>query len=158
MHLSSPLEALASSLYHAANIALPIQCYQTRDFEALHAMSPAKRDAVAATGNYPMRDVSHRPDASQCTVIAMFAQLWGSTALGFGGVGGAAMTPAYTVAIQGPDRTVAVYWDGRLAYLIREAAATPEQRAAWKADLAECTTVARRNAVVRYGAKLAEVA
>lgn len=49
--------------------------------------------------------------------IRMFSQTWGSTALGFGGIGGAAMTDAYTVVVR-YSRPAAVYFAGRFAYLI----------------------------------------
>jgi len=50
-------------------------------------------------------------------LIAMFPQMWGSTALGFGGMGGAAMTTAYTI-VMGTDysRLYSVYFNGRYAY------------------------------------------
>lgn len=44
-------------------------------------------------------------------------QTWGSTALGWGGMGGAAMTRAINVVIkQGYTGMCFVYWGGRLAY------------------------------------------
>jgi hypothetical protein len=49
----------------------------------------------------------------------MFAQSWGSTALGFGGIGGQAITSAYVCVIE--SKLVggyAVYFGGRLAYMI----------------------------------------
>ena len=63
----------------------------------------------------------------------VFKQTWGSTALGFGGIGGSAMTDAYTTVVtvylsyRGSTTTNtieknpefhAVYFDGRLAYFI----------------------------------------
>jgi hypothetical protein len=156
MQLGSPIDAVSAALYHAANIALPNQRYQTRDFGALHSLPQSKRDVIHVTGDYPTREVVRRPDANQCTVIAMFPQVWGSTALGFGGVGGAAMTPAYTVAIQGPDRTIALYWAGQLAYVVSPVNATPEQRESLLADLTLNSTEPRRSAVERYGATIFE--
>jgi hypothetical protein len=49
-----------------------------------------------------------------------FPQLWGSTALGFGGIGGACMTTAQTVVVMTHDGVgkAAVYFGGRFAYLI----------------------------------------
>jgi hypothetical protein len=45
-------------------------------------------------------------------------QTWGSTACGWGGMGGAAMTNSYTVVIENKwAGFIAVYWDGRLAYI-----------------------------------------
>lgn len=46
-----------------------------------------------------------------------FQQMWGSTALGFNGVGGCAMTNAYTtIVILKNKRIACVYFDGRFAY------------------------------------------
>jgi hypothetical protein len=53
------------------------------------------------------------------TVAAMFPQTWGSTALGFGGVGGQAITTAYVVIVKSNlTGEWAVYFGGRLAYVI----------------------------------------
>jgi len=51
--------------------------------------------------------------------VTIFEQTWGSTALGFGGIGGQAMTSAYTTVIW--DYTIniwAVYFGNRMAYII----------------------------------------
>lgn len=52
-------------------------------------------------------------------VFRMFPQTWGSTALGFGGIGGQAMTSAYTTVVC--DDYIGwngVFFGERLAYLI----------------------------------------
>lgn len=150
MQLGSPIDAVASSIHHAAHSALPELRYPTRDWAALNAMTDEQQDEARKTNTYPMRDTIRRPEASECTVLAMFPQTWGSTALGFGGIGGAAMTPAYTVLVQGPSQEVAVYWGGRFAYLVRPFEMTPAQRLAWDTDLAGQRTASRREAVA-YG-------
>jgi hypothetical protein len=48
-----------------------------------------------------------------------FVQTWGSTALGFGGIGGSSMTSAYTTVVL-MDGSAAVYFAGRHAYSIPE--------------------------------------
>ena len=49
----------------------------------------------------------------------MFTQTWGSTALGFGGIGGQAITSAYVCVIESNLLgQFAVYFGGRLAYVI----------------------------------------
>jgi hypothetical protein len=49
----------------------------------------------------------------------MFPQTWGSTALGFGGVGGQTITSDYVCVIEsGLNGQFAVYFGGRLAYVI----------------------------------------
>lgn len=56
---------------------------------------------------------------SSFTGFAEFPQFWGSTALGFDGIGGQAITTAYTTIAQSVDLDyVAVLFDERLAYII----------------------------------------
>lgn len=75
-----------------------------------------------------------RPDESCVVVEAMFPETWGSTALGFGGIGGQAMTTAYTVVLSVDDAHYLVYWSGRHAYTIN--ARDPKfNLEAFKADL-----------------------
>ena len=53
-------------------------------------------------------------------VINVFSQTWGSTALGFGGIGGQAITSAYTTIIENIDLGyLAVFFGERMAYIIR---------------------------------------
>ena len=54
-------------------------------------------------------------------VIAMFPQMWGSTALGFGGLGGQSMTTAYTIVLSnnGWSRDYMVYFGRRFAYRVK---------------------------------------
>lgn len=51
------------------------------------------------------------------SVYAMFPQVWESTAMGFGGIGGAAITTAYTVILD-VNNTFMVFFGGRFAYKI----------------------------------------
>lgn len=48
-----------------------------------------------------------------------FTQMWGSTALGFGGMGGAAMSEAYTSVIY-LGSLAAIFFDGRHAYTVTD--------------------------------------
>jgi len=57
-----------------------------------------------------------RPDPYECDVYS-FPQQWASTALGFGGMGGQAMTTAQTSIIYTHD-IAAVYFGVRLAYIV----------------------------------------
>ncbi len=46
-------------------------------------------------------------------------QIWGSTACGWGGIGGSAMTSAYSVVLVNKEMSMAcVYWSGKLAYIV----------------------------------------
>lgn len=66
---------------------------------------------------YRIGDRKRKPRNSDIRDIKCFTETWGSTALGFGGVGGAAMTTALTVVIT-TDQYIGVYWGGLLGYLI----------------------------------------
>ncbi|MBU9200212.1 hypothetical protein KTD31_02175 [Burkholderia multivorans] len=152
MHLSSPLDAVASAVHHAALLGLPDFHYRVRDNNAFFALSAAAQAEARRTGNVPEKPAVRRPRADECEVYAMFAQTWGSTALGFGGIGGAAMTPAYTVVVAGPSGHFAVYWAGRLAYVVDGRKQTDEQRNAFQQDLANRWTESVIEAVSKYGA------
>ncbi len=151
MRLSSAIDAVASSVHHAALSALPALEHRKRDFAAMAGWSSAQRLEAERSGAVPYIETTRRPDVSECEVVAMFAQTWGSTALGFGGIGGAAMTPAYTVVVRSPDGTFAVYWAGHFAYLV-PSDATQDKRDAFQADLSKRYTVSVSEAEARYGA------
>lgn len=52
--------------------------------------------------------------------VRVFLQTWGSTALGFGGIGGQAFTSAYTTVIWDEQIGYGVFFAGCFAYAIRE--------------------------------------
>lgn len=111
MKSGNPVETLAASVYSAClKDLLPIE-YPEYEFGHDKATN---RTTKTPTG----RMKQARPDPYHCT-ITMFEQSWGSTALGFGGIGGQAITPAYTVNVEGPRGDVCVYFGGRLAYHIK---------------------------------------
>lgn len=80
-----------------------------------------------------------RPDESCVEVYAMFAETWASTALGFGGMGGSAMTTAYTVVLMVDQVHLLVYWGGRYAYT-RTIGEEGFDMDAFRADLAQRRT------------------
>jgi hypothetical protein len=149
----NPVEVLAKALHHAANIALPNVSQDQLDREAMASWSAEQRYQAAKSNALPYKPGLRRPMPEECEVKAMFLQTWSSTALGFGGIGGAAITTAYTAVIQGPDRTIAVYWAGLLAYLI-PAEVQGLQREMFDIDVSKGHTVSRRGAGERYGALL----
>ena len=52
--------------------------------------------------------------------VKIFSQTWGSTALGFGGMGGDALTEAYTTVITLSDFSYLVFFNNRLAYGVKD--------------------------------------
>ena len=108
MQLDNPIQALAMSLAHAQYEGFPEYEYQDRDWEHFRNTKEDKRITKRA---------KHRP--SDLIVHSMFPQTWSSTALGFGGIGGQAITPAYTVIIESEHGLgYCVYFGGRFAYRI----------------------------------------
>lgn len=97
----NPVESLSASIYNALYVTLGEQEYESRDF------SSKELKYVKKTRHLEAREID----------VVMFPQMWGSTALGFGGGGGQAITTAYTVVIS-HGRTHVVYFNGRFAYKV----------------------------------------
>jgi hypothetical protein len=119
---SNPIETLAGCMAHAAYEAFPEYKYQDRNW-ALHDRWRATltreemKTAVAPPECFVEKTRKHT--FYDLTVYAMFPQSWGSTALGFGGIGGQAITSAYVCVIESNlVGGYAVYFNARLAYVI----------------------------------------
>ena len=119
---TNPIETLAGCLAHAAYEAFPEYKYQDRNW-ALHDRWRATltreemKTAVAPPECFVEKTRKHT--FYDLTVYAMFPQSWGSTALGFGGIGGQAITSAYVCVIESNlVGGYAVYFNARLAYVI----------------------------------------
>jgi len=107
-YTENPITDLANCIAHAQYVGFSDIEYSTRDWEEWHktqkdVMIPAKR----------------RPTTRDFGVYAMFPQTWGSTALGHGGMGGAAMTTAYTVVLECyATQEFLVYFGGEMCYKV----------------------------------------
>lgn len=95
MNVGTPVESLASAIYTAISnqVILP-------DIEHNYGRAPYKG----------------RPSVTDLEIIH-FPQTWGSTSIGFGGMGGAAMTTAYTTVILCRENA-AVFFGGRYCYSV----------------------------------------
>lgn len=112
MQLDNPIQALAMALAHAQYEGFPEYEYQDRDWEH-YRNNKGDVKYITKTRNHEPREL---------TVYAMFPQTWSSTALGFGGLGGQAITPAYTVIIESTlGHGYCVYFGGRFAYMVERA-------------------------------------
>ena len=80
----------------------------------------------------------------------MFPQTWGSTALGYGGMGGAAITSAYTVIVTDHNISCVYFGHGQLAYRVNYNQLTAEGRENWQTDLAAHNMASCQKAVSRY--------
>jgi hypothetical protein len=107
MRLDSSVDTLAASLHSARLVDLAPVSYRQ--------LTVTQRQAGVPEDQAPLAE--RRPTAEECDVC-LFRQVWGSTSLGFGGIGGAAVTAAYTVVVQGPNGDACVYFQGRLAYRV----------------------------------------
>lgn len=107
MHVFNHVESLAQAVYSAISLHLPSVPYDGRSFSE-------KRQGAQPVIKY------RRPSTDDVEVFH-FPQMWGSTALGFGGMGGAAMTKAYTTVVVLKQKVAAVFFDGRHAYTVEYA-------------------------------------
>lgn len=157
MHLGSPLDAIANATSHAAYVALKPEWVFKRDFSRKFTDAErrelARRAATESVHEvYPGEFELRRPTPSDVEIYAMFAQSWGSTALGFGGIGGQAITPAYTVVVAGPSQDCAAYFGGRFAYRVVPGISTNEQLQRFLEAVAARSLVSVAQAAQAYGA------
>ena len=122
MNAYNPIETLAGCMAHAAYEAFPEYKYQDRNW-AKHdkwrstLTREEMKTAVAPADCFVEKTRKH--SFYDLTVYSMFPQIWSSTALGFGGIGGQAITSAYVCIIESNlVGGYAVYFGGRLAYVI----------------------------------------
>lgn len=108
MRASNPVESLASAVYTAlANSS----CIPDIEDERYDYSSGQRGDRVKYMRRPTIMEIS----------VSHFPQMWGSAALGFGGMGGAAMTEAYTTVVTLVHQNkylYAVFFDGRHAYSV----------------------------------------
>ena len=135
MRLGSPFDALHEAIGSAIHRDLPAINYEDRDWEAWRKMSKPDQDNAIRATSLPRDKKTCRPMSDEVEVI-MFPQTWGSTALGYGGIGGCPMTPAYTVIVIHRDCYCVYFGGGRLAYKLELCKMSPEGRANMLADIA----------------------
>ncbi len=104
MRAYNPIETLAEAIYSATLRDLPGIEYESKTIEQ-------------RKNNLPGELKKRRPDQRDIT-IRHFPQIWGSTALGFGGMGGASMSEAYTTIVFLNNTIAAVYFGGGFAYSV----------------------------------------
>lgn len=101
------LNDIAAAMFSACATDLPDVEY--------HQFTPAMRREGKLPQEGPLK--KRRPSQYDLDDVIVFTQMWGSTALGFGGMGGAAMTTAPTIIFRLRE-SYAVYFGGRFAYLV----------------------------------------
>lgn len=108
MYKDNPVESLAQAVYTALAKDLP-------DIEYRH-WTPVMKNEGIPKEEAPIK--TRRPYSRDIEVFH-FPQTWGSTALGFGGMGGSAISTAYTTVVFNRP-SAAVYFDGTFAYMIEK--------------------------------------
>lgn len=120
-YCSNPVQDLANCISHARYEVFDKIRYKNRNWEEWNKLSDdEKKERIADSRLYDGDlgiDCERVPNSDEIVVEYMFPQTWGSTALGFGGIGGAAMTTAYTIILE-CNGVYAVYFSSRLAYKI----------------------------------------
>lgn len=115
-YADNPISTLAECIAHAQYEGFANIEYEQRDYEAMRNAKTAQERADALNATTP---AVRRPTTRDFTVYAMYPQTWGSTALGHGGIGGAAISTAYTVVLECMDtQEYLVYFGGQLCYTV----------------------------------------
>ena len=134
-YAENPITDLHDAMAHAQYEGFSDIEYETRDWEEYRKSQkdvriPAKR----------------RPTTRDFGVFAMFTQTWGSTALGHGGMGGAAVTTAYTIVLECySTQEFLVYFGGSHCYTIKG------KNDAFLEDCKNRFLVSKREAKTKYG-------
>jgi hypothetical protein len=136
MNATNPIETLAGAMAHAGYEAFPEYRYTDRNWAKYDKWRSEVFDKLSNEEKKALYDQERKTNISMApadcliektrkhsmydlTVYSMFVQTWGSTALGFGGIGGQAITSAYVCIIESNlVGQFAVYFGGRLAYVI----------------------------------------
>lgn len=115
--MSNPISTLHEALSAAVLRDLPECVYNERDWVEWHKMSQEERTEALKNNTVPTTTHSRRPYTDEVNVT-LFNQGWGSTALGYDGIGGAALSEAYTVIVEFNGVFCVYFGCGRLAYKI----------------------------------------
>ena len=144
--------AIHAALSQAIIQDLPDITYHTRDWAAWNLMSKQDQADAIRTKTEPRVSGTRRPHDDDVEVT-MFVQSWGSTALGYGGMGGASVTSAYTVIVSDGD-CHCVYFGGReLAYKIKYSELSDAGKENLRQDMQAQNMSDRRSAHTRYAMK-----
>ena len=135
MRIGLPFDPLHDAIASAIHCDFPEITYEDRDWETWRTLSKEEQTDAIQNRTVPMLTKSRRVYSDEIEVT-MFPQTWGSTATGYGGVGGSAMTGAYTIIVSYMMTTYCVYFGcGRLAYKLNWADMTPSGRDNFMKDM-----------------------
>lgn len=148
----SSLMSLHSALAQALLKDLPDIEYQTRDWVSWNNMDSAQQAVAHKTRTEPSISKSRRPQEHEVEVY-LFPQTWGSTALGYGGMGGSAITDAYTVVVCSHNTACVYFGEGELAYRVRLDELSDQGHQTWRDDLGQHRLADRGQHLTRYSRK-----
>ena len=136
MRIGLPFDPLHDAIASAIHCDLAEITYEDRDWETWRTLSKEEQTDAIQNRTVPMLTKTRRVYSDEIEVT-MFPQTWGSTATGYGGIGGSAMTSAYTIIVSYMMTTYCVYFGcGRLAYRVTWADMTPSGRENFLSDMA----------------------
>lgn len=141
MRLGLPFDGLHEAMSSATHRDLPEITYEDRDWDAYRGMTASAQLAAMRNNAVPTVTKTRRVYGDELEVV-MFPQTWGSTALGYGGLGGSAMTGAYTIVITYHNYVCVYFGCGRLAYSLDYSKMSPEGRENFHSDLQAHTMAA----------------
>lgn len=147
--MSNPITALHEALSAAVLRDLPECVYTERDWVKWSKMTKEDRDLAFNNGTVPVTTHARRPYTEEVDVT-MFNQTWGSTALGYDGIGGAAMTDAYTVIVEFQGIYCIYFGIGHLAYKIDARQLTSESLEKFQRDMDTRNMPGRHEMSKRY--------
>jgi hypothetical protein len=116
MYVENPLQDLHDAMAHAQYEGFSDINYERMDYDAVRNAKTDEEKRASMRATVP---ATRRLTTRDFNVYAMFPQTWGSTALGHGGMGGAAMTTAYTIVLECyATREFLVYFGGQVCYKV----------------------------------------
>ena len=137
MRLGTPFDTLHDALAAAAYHDMPEMTYEDRDWDAWRALSKEDQGNAMKNNAIPTVTKTRRLMTDELEVV-MFPQTWGSTATGYGGLGGSAMTSVYTVIVSYNHYYYCVYFGcGRLAYKLDRSKMSDEGYMKFRKDIAD---------------------
>lgn len=137
MQYGNPFTSLHEAIAAACYCDLPDVEYTDRDWASWRDLTPEQQKHAINTNTVPTLKKKRRPYHYEVEVT-MFDQMWPSTALGYGGIGGAAITNAYTVIVGDQRGNHCVYFGcGSLAYMVNIYKLSQQGLENFKKDLGE---------------------
>lgn len=117
-YLEDPISCLAECIAHAQYVGFSDINYERMDYDAVRNAKTAEEKRASMSATVP---ATRRPTTRDFSVYAMFPQTWGSTALGHGGIGGSAVTTAYTVVLECSQLSeMLVYFGSQFCYKVNQ--------------------------------------